>query len=167
MWPKLGFAPVAERTGRSHTGHTLTIWQREERALLLSLRPRFAGMVLTDTKTVELRRVRPNVSPGATALIYATSPTCALVGIATVVAVDADKHDEIWQRHGSKTGITRAEYDAYFEGSAEAVAIELHAVRRLPRPVGLPQLRQGRAWFRPPQSFRYLNPEQAASLGVI
>jgi predicted transcriptional regulator len=139
----------------------------EERALLLSLRPRFAEMMLTGAKTVELRRVRPNVSPGAAALIYATSPTCALVGIATVEAVHADTHDEIWQRHGADTGITRAEYDAYFDGSAEAVAIEMLAVRRLPRPVGLPQLRQGRAWFRPPQSFRYLNPEQTASLGVI
>lgn len=139
----------------------------EERALLLSLRPRFAEMVLTGAKTVELRRVRPNVCPGAAALIYATSPTCALVGIAVVVAVDVDEHDEIWQRYSGDIGITRPEYDAYFAGSAEAVAIALRAVRRLPRPVGLPQLRQGRAWFRPPQSFRYLNPEQAASLGVI
>lgn len=28
MWPKLGFTPVAERTGRSQAGHPLTIWQR-------------------------------------------------------------------------------------------------------------------------------------------
>jgi ribosomal protein S18 acetylase RimI-like enzyme len=28
LWPKLGFTPVAERTGRSRAGHPLTVWQR-------------------------------------------------------------------------------------------------------------------------------------------
>lgn len=140
--------------------------QPAERALLLSLRPRFAELVLAGAKSVELRRVRPNVPPGAVALIYATSPICALVGAAVVVAVHVDDHDRIWRRYGEDTGITRVEYDAYFEGSTDAVAIALTAVRRLPHPIGLPQLRQGRAWFQPPQSFRYLNPAQTASLGV-
>jgi predicted transcriptional regulator len=141
--------------------------QPDERALLLSLRPRFAELVLAGAKTVELRRVRPNVPPGAVTLIYASTPTCALVGIAAVLAVHVADRERIWQRHGRHTGITHVEYDAYFEGATDAVAITLTAVRRLPRPVPLPQLRQGRAWFRPPQSFRYLNPEQTASLGVL
>jgi predicted transcriptional regulator len=141
--------------------------QPDERALLLSLRPRFAELVLAGAKSVELRRVRPNVPSGAVALIYATSPTCAMVGVAAVMAVDVDNRERIWRQHGEHTGITRREFDEYFEGSLDAVAITLSAVRRLRRPVGLPQLRQGRDWFRPPQSFRYLTPEQTASLGVV
>lgn len=141
--------------------------QPEERALLLSLRPRFAELLLTGAKTVELRRVRPNVSSGAVALIYASAPTCALLGVAAVVEVHVADRERIWRRHGGHTGITRAEYDAYFEGTTDAVAIALAAVRRLPRPVLLPELRRGHEWFRPPQSFRYLSAEQTASLGVL
>lgn len=139
----------------------------DERALLLSLRPRFAELVLAGAKSVELRRVPPNVPAGAVALIYATSPTCAIVGVAAVVAVHVDNRERIWQQHGKHTGVTRREFDEYFKGSLEAVAITLSAVRRLPCPVGLAQLRQGQAWFRPPQSFRYLTPEQTAALGVV
>jgi predicted transcriptional regulator len=139
----------------------------EERALLLSLRPRFAELVLVGAKTVELRRVRPNVPAGAVALIYASAPTCALLGVAAVVEIHVADRERIWRRHGRHTGVTRAEYDAYFEGASDAVAIALTAVRRLPRPVPLPELRQGREWFRPPQSFRYLNAEQTASFGVL
>lgn len=29
LWPKLGFRPVADRTGRSHDGHRLTVWLRD------------------------------------------------------------------------------------------------------------------------------------------
>jgi predicted transcriptional regulator len=141
--------------------------QPEERALLLSLRPRFAELLLTGAKTVELRRVRPNVPSGAVTLIYASAPTCALLGVAAVVGVHVADREWIWRRHGGHAGITRAEYDTYFEGTADAVAIALTAVRRLPRPVPLPELRRGREWFRPPQSFRYLSAEQTASLGVL
>lgn len=141
--------------------------QTDDRALLLSVRPRFAELILVGAKTVELRRVRPNIPPGAVALIYSASPICALVGVGAIVAVHVDDRDRIWHRHGELTGITRAEYDEYFKGSPDAVAIALRAVRRLPRPLALPQLRQGYAWFRPPQSFRYLTSEQIASLGVI
>ena len=138
----------------------------EERALLLSLRPRFAELVLAGAKTVELRRVRPTVPPGAVTLLYASAPTCALLGVAAVVAVHVAVHERIWRRHGRHTGITRIEYDAYFEGTSDAVAITLTAVRRLPQPVPLPELRRGREWFHPPQSFRYLDPAQIASLGI-
>lgn len=111
--------------------------------------------------------VRPNIPPGAIALIYSASPVCALVDIGAGVAIHVDERERIWHRHGRNTGITRSEYDEYFEGSLDAVAIALGAVRRLPQPLALPQLRQGHAWFRPPQSFRYLTRQPIASLGVL
>ncbi|WP_237302536.1 ASCH domain-containing protein [Streptomyces sp. S063] len=49
-----------------------------ERALLLSLHPRFATAILNGEKTVELRRQRVAVPPGTPVIIYATSPTMAL-----------------------------------------------------------------------------------------
>ncbi len=63
---------------------------------------------------------------------------------------------------------TRAEYDAYFDGTADAVAIALTAVRRLPPARAASRASTGtRVVSPPPQSFRYLSSEQTASLGVL
>lgn len=137
----------------------------ENRALFLSLRPRFAEMLLQRTKTVELRRVRPAIRRGSRVLLYATSPTCALVGTGVVNMIDVAAHEAIWQTHGRFTGLERDEFDRYFSGSPAAVAISLDEVQRLADPVPLSDLRRDRDWFRPPQSFRYLDDEQMASLG--
>jgi predicted transcriptional regulator len=135
-------------------------------ALFISVRPRFAELLLNGQKTVELRRVQPAVTRGTLVLLYASSPVCALVGTGSIDDIQVSAHDDIWCRHGERTGISRDEYDDYFEGATAAVAITLTSVRPLPRPVPLRELRQGRKWFRPPQSFRYLNRHQIASFGM-
>ncbi len=135
----------------------------ENRALFISLRPRFAELLLNGRKTVELRRVEPAVSPGTLVLLYASSPLRALVGTGVVLGVSVASSDDIWTRLGSLTGLSRAEYDRYFQGAATAVAISLGRLRRLERPVPLPELREGRSWFRPPQSFRYFDGWQISS----
>jgi predicted transcriptional regulator len=138
----------------------------DRRALFISLRPRFAELLLEGSKTVELRRVQPAVARGARVLLYASSPVRALVGVAVIQEVHVATREQIWQLHGARTGITREEYEQYFSEASIAVAITLAEVRRLPKPVTLAELREGRDWFRPPQSFRYLDTEQVTSLMV-
>src|SRR4051794_19317173 len=104
------------------------------RSLLVSVRPRFAALILDGTKTVELRRVRPAVLPGAMVVIYASSPLKGLVGTGTVEAIEVGALDRIWDAHGERAAVTRDEYDAYFGGADRAVAIELTDVQRLSRP---------------------------------
>jgi predicted transcriptional regulator len=128
------------------------------------LRPRFAELLLSGHKTIELRRRRPSVSEGATVLLYASSPTMTLVGRAEVAAVHVDAIEEIWRRHGSETGISQSEYESYFEGLDQAVAIKLVNVRRLKRPRPLEDLRNQLSGFQPPQSYRYLDSAQVAAL---
>jgi predicted transcriptional regulator len=135
----------------------------DNRALFISLRPRFAELLLDGRKTVELRRIPPAVSPGTPVLLYASSPRRALVGRGVVSGVSVASSNEIWARLGPLTGLSRTEYDEYFHGATAAVAISLRDLRRLERPVPLPELREGRSWFRPPQSFRYFDAWQLAS----
>jgi predicted transcriptional regulator len=78
----------------------------------------------------------------------------------------AASHDEIWTRHGSLSGLSRQEYDSYFVGSSCAVAITLRDVAPFAARVPLADLRKGRPWFQPPQSFRYLSAAQVASLNL-
>ncbi|MFF7717661.1 hypothetical protein [Streptomyces sp. NPDC007988] len=129
-----------------------------ERVLLLSLHPRFATAILNGDKTVELRRQRVAVPPGTPVVIYATSPVMALTGAARLVSVDTAEPGQIWRRHRTACGITRAEYTAYMDGASHASALLLCSPRPLSSPVPLDHLRATGA-FHPPQSYRYLTPQ--------
>lgn len=136
----------------------------ENPALFLSLRPRFAELLLSGAKTVELRRVRPAVCPGTTVLLYASSPAMKLVGQAEVNNIRVSSVAQIWREHGPETGISRQEYDDYFKGADDAVAIKLVNICRLDKPRALQDLRNRLAGFQPPQSYRYLDRAQVAAL---
>ncbi len=136
----------------------------ENSTLFLSLRPRFAELLLSGHKSVELRRIRPDVAPGASVLLYASSPTMKLVGHAQVAEVKVAPTAQIWKEHGHQTGITRKEYDDYLDGLEEGVAITLVNIRRLKKPRPLKDLRDRIAGFQPPQSYRYLDKAEVAAL---
>jgi predicted transcriptional regulator len=87
-----------------------------------------------------------------------------LVGRARVAEVKVGTIEEVWRERGPDTGISRAEYDEYFAGAQQAVAIELIDIRRLPKPRPLNDLRLLLAGFQPPQSYRYLNKSEVATL---
>ena len=138
----------------------------ERRVLLLSLKPRFATSILNGTKTVELRRVAPTIQPGHIVLIYASSPVRQLVGTCRVVRLDVAPKLAIWERYGSQCGVTKAEYEGYFEGVQDAVAIVVDSPCALQEPPSLATLRNRVAGFRPPQSFRYLNGSMLEQLEI-
>jgi predicted transcriptional regulator len=129
-----------------------------ERALLLSLHPRFATAILNGEKTVELRRQRVAAPPGTPVIIYATSPVMALTGTARLTSVDTATPAQIWRRHRTACGISRAEYSAYMDGAPHASALLLCSPHQLSNPVSLDHLRTKGA-FHPPQSYRYLTPQ--------
>jgi predicted transcriptional regulator len=133
-------------------------------ALFLSLRPRFAELLLSGHKSIELRRVRPDVAPGAHVLLYASSPTMKLVGRAEVAEVKVAPTAQIWREHGDETGVSRKEFNEYLDGRDEAVAIRLVNIRRLDKPRPLQDLRNRIAGFQPPQSYRYLDGAEVAAL---
>jgi predicted transcriptional regulator len=125
-------------------------------ALLVSVKPHYAELLLSGAKTVELRRVRPRIAAGALVLIYASAPAMQLVGTATVAAIASERLDEIWRHYADRTGLDRPAYDSYFVGRHIAVAITLADVRALHRRIPLAELRRRISGFQPPQSFRYL-----------
>lgn len=54
-------------------------------------------------------------------------------------------------------GVTESEYEAYYEGVEDAVAIVVDNPRAFQEPPSLAILRNRMAGFQPPQSFRYLS----------
>jgi predicted transcriptional regulator len=126
-------------------------------ALFLSVKPIFANGILDGTKTVELRRVCPNVASGDMVLIYSTSPEMALLGSAQVAQVLSGAPLHIWKEVREHACVTREQFDSYFSGATTASGIWLCAVRRLARPIHLRELRERWPWLKPPQSYRYVD----------
>ncbi|MDJ0466854.1 ASCH domain-containing protein [Streptomyces sp. H27-C3] len=129
-----------------------------ERAMLLSVHPRFATAILAGDKTVEVRRQRVAAPPGTAVLLYATAPTKAIVGMARIASVHVATPTEVWSASRNRAGISRREYDTYMDGAVQASGLTLEAPITFGTPVPLTALRAAGA-FHPPQSYRYLRPE--------
>lgn len=130
-------------------------------ALLLSIKPRYADAIFARSKRVELRRVKPRVGPGDLVLVYVTSPRCALEGAFEVERVMTEKPAVLWKHVAHNSGVTREEFDHYFEGRDAAYAIVVKKVWRH-TPVTLAKMRKAR--IRPPQSYHYLDAPTASRL---
>lgn len=134
------------------------------RMLVLSLKPRFAEAILSGQKTVELRRVEPRIKVPTRALVYASSPTCSLIGQCVVYEVHRLPLPTLWYRFGPQTSLAQEEFRAYFAGTDTGVALLLSSPVRLPSVVPLAQLRQSVDRFRAPQSFAYVGAEAGTRL---
>lgn len=128
------------------------------RPVVISLRPRFADAILSGEKTVELRRHRMAAPLGTLLILYSSAPVMAVVGTAVLADRDTDRPSSLWNRHRHSMSLTRAEFRDYLTGTDTATALSLRDVTRLPSPFSLSRLRQAGA-FQPPQSFRYLSPD--------
>lgn len=130
---------------------------------IISIRPHFADAILDGTKTIELRRRIPELQPGTRLWIYATRPTGAVVGFATVKTVARAHPTTIWRRHKNGAGVDHKSFIDYFSGAQEAIAIRLAAVKRV-GPVTIEQLRDIRDRFHPPQVLTLLTTAEATAL---
>ena len=125
------------------------------RTVLLSIRPRFASAILDGSKTYELRRRFPSVLPGTLVLLYASTPTMAVVGSFVTAEIKRAPTGEIWSALKQVLALEPDEYSAYLSPLTHGVAIEATQVRRFREPLPLAELRSGLG-LEPPQSFRYL-----------
>ncbi|HTN59960.1 MAG TPA: helix-turn-helix domain-containing protein [Devosia sp.] len=136
----------------------------ERRDLVLSVKPEYSGKIVKGEKTIELRRRFPTkVSAGTLVMIYETSPTRAIIGVAEIADVLTGSTSAIWKQFSHQACIGRSNFDSYFAGTKDGFAIRLRGARRLSRALGLQELRE-RFSFEPPQSFLYATPELREAL---
>lgn len=123
--------------------------------LFISIKPRYADLIFNGAKTVELRRRLPKIANGDTVIFYVSAPVMHVIGTATVKSVEADNPSLLWKRVHSQAGVTKEEFDVYFTGADQAIAIHLKNPKTFKNPVTLEALRRDFS-LNPPQSFRYL-----------
>jgi|SRR5436190_22662932 len=134
----------------------------DQHAVLISVRPKFAEMIFSGNKTVELRRVCPKISAGDLAFVYVSSPTRELQGAFEVGKIISASPSALWKKAGKKSGISRREFFAYFQGKRKAHALMIKRAWKLSVPICLTTLRRRKGGFRPPQCFHYLNRNESS-----
>jgi predicted transcriptional regulator len=133
--------------------------------LLLSIKPDYAEAILDGLKCVEFRRRVPRqAEPGTDIAIYASSPTRALVGFATIAEFAEATPMALWSEYKNVGGIAYDDYRTYFSGTERAVGIVLTYARRLTHALKLDTLREWWPGFHPPQQFAYLCAKRQAEL---
>lgn len=131
------------------------------RAVLLSIKPKYADLILSGSKRVEFRRswAAQDVSM---IVLYSSSPVQKIVGMVEVDDVLVASPTSLWSTcTANNGGLTRDELRTYFAGKSAGVAVLLGKVHKPQRPVA-PSEAIGN--FVPPQSFRYLDTKEYAKL---
>jgi predicted transcriptional regulator len=127
------------------------------RAVLLSIKPKYADLILAGTKRVELRRSWPSNDIGVLVL-YSSSPVQRLVGLAYVDRVNEADIDGLWKLASENGGgVTRDELVEYFEGKKKAYGIMIKGTRTAQYAADPKELFPD---FTPPQSYLYLTPSE-------
>ena len=135
-------------------------------AVLLSIRPKFADLIFSGKKTIELRRVLPKIEKGDLVLVYESAPVKALRGAFEVVGVLRDTPAAIWRKVRQSACVSQKQFDDYFDGVDHACAILLGTKWVFGERLTLEMIRRHDSRFRPPQSFSYLTSERAVALGM-
>src|SRR5690349_10384259 len=125
--------------------------------VLISIRPKHADKIFNGSKTVELRRRKPKIATGARIWIYATRPTAALRGCATLDRVETAAPSVIWEKFRRHVSVSKDDFDKYFSGQSIAHALILSEVQELENPILLTSMKKIVRGFHPPQFFCHLN----------
>lgn len=138
--------------------------QSANRDIVLSIKPIYSKKIFQGIKTIELRRRFPlSGAEGSIVYIYSTSPEMALIGAARIDNVERLPLAALWRKHGKSASIQKSEFDKYFDGLDEGVALKLAEARQFARPLGLLELKE-RFGFKAPQSFLYAKPNLQKAL---
>ncbi len=136
----------------------------KKRTLLISIHPEYVEKILDGTKQVEFRKSRPRVDTGATAIIYVTSPISSIMYSFKIKKIVEMPPHKLWQRVGGIAGISKEQYEKYYQDKKKAVGIYFEDVASMPNPLRLDLLKTTISGFSPPQSYCYLDRFQIDSL---
>jgi len=134
----------------------------DTKTLLLSIHPRYCDLILSGSKTVELRKQRPKLPSGSLVVMYASSPICALVGAFVLDGVVCTSPADLWRRYGPRAGVEWEVFERYYAEREQAFGLLVGDVMPFEEVVSLDALRRSWGKFHPPQSYRYVYRTRAA-----
>lgn len=136
----------------------MNTYNRDSELLLISVKPQFAKKIFKGEKTVELRKSAPlRAKKGSYLLIYVTSPVKELWGVCKIENIINDNPIMLWERVGTKSGISKDDFFAYYSERNNAYGIEISEVKNFnENSIKLDCLKSMFPGFSPPQTYRYI-----------
>ncbi len=120
--------------------------------MLLSIKPKYAKVILEGNKLYEFRKSKPKAGVDRI-IFYASAPQKEVVGEATIDEILEGTPKEVWEIAKSAAGITKKFYFSYYAGKDKAIAYKLKDVVVYETPKCLSEYGLNQA----PQSFVYLD----------
>lgn len=130
---------------------------KEEKVILLSIKPEYSKLIFSGEKTIELRRAFPKLC-SRYVLIYESCPTKKITGLLKIKKVHIKSIKKLLEL-STKAKVTKTFINEYFKGKEIGAAVEIERVFELKEKIPLERL-----GFPPPQNFRYLRKEEIACL---
>jgi predicted transcriptional regulator len=130
----------------------------EKRPVVISFTPDSSEEILNAEEAIELRRHSAGCENGTPVVIYTSGKVRKVEGSCVVEELICDEPESLWERGVKDMGLTKEDYDAYFEGAKKAYAFILTDIKKVD-PFPLP--------FPGPRSFRYLYDDIAEQKEIL
>ena len=138
--------------------------QKDDKFIVLSIKPQYADLILARIKTVEFRRAWATKDVNTIA-IYASSPIQRIVGLVKVNVTLKASPSKLWKICSEHSGgLTKRELLDYFNGKPVGNAVLLQDAIKFKHAIDPNKFIEN---FYPPQSFQYLNSTQVNKLKKI
>lgn len=135
------------------------------RPIVLSLQPKWACLIRSGEKKIELRRRFPRKLGGSIAYIYEALPTCSLTSIIHLGEIHELPVDTLWRKYGAAACVDQEHFASYFQHRDVGFAIEVVRYVPLSQRWDLASLRN-EFGFTAPQSWAYASPKLVGAVGT-
>jgi predicted transcriptional regulator len=130
------------------------------KALLLSIKPRYAQAIFDDLKEFEFRRICPRTEVPALGFLYESAPVSRVTGLVLIEEIFCASETQLAALPKSDDPF-REDYGGYLKGAKSPCAIRLSNPTRFEKALALeclfPEV------HRPPQSYRFVTGWQLIS----
>jgi len=132
--------------------------------VLLAIKPRFADLIVSGRKVIEVRRGGTSIRIGDVLVLYKSSPDRTVCATCSVASVETLSVRVAMSTLNGNTGLSKQELAAYLRGAGKVTLLGLESVLCLSRPIPLKQLRRLKKNIVIPQSYRFLRPTEVQQL---
>lgn len=123
----------------------------------MSIKPVYAELIKSGQKTIELRRIAPNVSAGDVLVIYESTPVQRITAYCEISSLVKKAPETLWEEVKDAACLSHDSFISYFDNSVCGAGIVLGTIHILESPIRLKDVSPD---LRAPQSYRYLSREQ-------
>jgi predicted transcriptional regulator len=122
--------------------------------VLLSIKPKYADAIMKRVKTVEFRRTIFRYNDTEAVYLYATKPVGKVVCSFKVERVVKDTPFILWETYGNSSGLSRDDFNNYFNICQKGYAIEIKDLEIFKEPINPREYIMN---FVAPQCYLYIN----------